>query len=124
MMIIDTKILSLKQLMRLEVIMCSTPRPRTVVKGKAGTSGSLLSNMSPEARSRFAQRANVAEERRHQIAIKAQQKNRQLNTSIRSSTKVDNKIAKKSQNSLSYWLVSASLSEVFMMLFFGKSKRI
>lgn len=104
--------------------MCSTPRPRTAVKGKAGISGSLLSNMSPEARSRFAERANVAQERRHQIALKAQQNNRQLNTSLRAPKKAVNRIAKKSQNNLSYWLVSASLKEIFMMLFFGKSKHI
>ena len=51
--------------------MCSTPRPKTKVKGKSGASGSLLSNMSPDARSSFAQRANAAQERRDQIARKA-----------------------------------------------------
>lgn len=104
--------------------MCSTPRPKTTVKGKAGTSGSLLSNMSPEARNRFAERANVAQERRHQIAIKAQQHNRQHSESKRTTKKPANRIAKKSQSNLSYWLVSASLKEVFMMLFFGKSKHV
>lgn len=110
--------------MYLGVNMCSTPRPKTKVKGKAGTSGGLLSNMSAETRSRFAQRANAAQERRDQIAIKAQQNSRHLNASIRTSKKANNQIAKKSQNSLSYWLISASLKEVFMMLFFDKSKRI
>jgi hypothetical protein len=104
--------------------MCSTPRPKTKVKGKAGTSGGLLSNMSAETRSRFAQRANAAQERREQIAIKAQQNNRQLNASLRTTKKAVHRLANKSQNSLSYWLVSASIKEVFMMLFFGKSKRV
>lgn len=104
--------------------MCSTPRPKTAVKGKPGSSGSLLSTMSPEVRSRFAERANVAQERRHQIAMKAKQNNRQLNFSVKKSARAANRIPKKSQSNLNYWLVSASLKEVFMMLFFGKPPRI
>lgn len=104
--------------------MCSTPRPRTKVKGKAGTSGSLLSNMSPEARSRFAERANVAQQRRHQMTIKTQQNNRQQDAAIITSKKAVNRVDQKSQHNVRYWLVSASLKEIFMMLFFSKSKRI
>ena len=65
------------------VNMCSTPRPRTKVKGKAGSSGSILSTMSSEARSSFTERANAAQERRHQISIKTQQKKQQSNASIK-----------------------------------------
>tara|TARA_R110001583_G_scaffold39134_10_gene125719 strand:- start:30 stop:344 length:315 start_codon:yes stop_codon:yes gene_type:complete len=104
--------------------MCSTPRPKKKVKGKASLNGSLLSNMSPEARSRFAERANVAQERRHEISLKEKQHNRQFNASVKKSAKAVNRIAKKSQKSLMYWLASASLKEVFIMLFFGKSKHI
>ncbi len=104
--------------------MCSTPRPQTTVKGKAATRGSLLSNMSPKARSLFAERANVAQKRRHQIAMKAQQNQGQQQVSIITSQKAVNRLAKKSQHNLSYWLVRASLREIFLMLFFGKSKGI
>jgi len=52
--------------------MCSTPRPKTKVKSSASKSGSLLSTLSTQARNRFAERANLAQERRHQIAMKAQ----------------------------------------------------
>lgn len=107
----------------LGVNMCSTPRPKTKVKGKAGSSGSLLSNMSAEARNRFAERANVAQERRYQIALKTQQKKRQRNTPIRTAKKVMSRAATKSPSNLSYWLLNASLKEVFIMLFFGSSKR-
>lgn len=103
--------------------MCSTPRPKTKVKGKAGSNGGVLSSMSSEARSRFAERANVAQERRHQIAMKAQQKERNHNTPIRTSKKIVSRAATKSQRKLSYWLFNASLKEVFLMLFFGSSKR-
>ena len=102
--------------------MCSTPRPKTKVKGKSGTSGSLLSNISAEKRRRFAERANSAQERRHQIAMNIQKSPSLLNTPIDSnSLEVVSKHQKK-QKDLSYWLVSASLKEIFILLFFGKSK--
>lgn len=103
--------------------MCSTPRPKTKVKGKAGSNGGVLSSMSSEARSRFAERANLAQERRHQMAMKAQQKERNLNTPKRASRKIVRRTATKSQQTLSYWLLNTSLKEVFHMLFFGPSKR-
>lgn len=103
--------------------MCSTPRPKTKVKGKAGISGSFLSNMSPEARSRFAERANIAQERRHQLAMKEQQNNRQLNAPLRTTKKIAKPKDKKSSSSLTYWLFNASLKDLFFMLFFGTSKR-
>jgi len=102
--------------------MCSTPRPRKAIKGKGSKSGSLLSNMSSETRSRFAERANVAQERRHQITIKEQERNRQLQTPSKVTKKTVRHSTKK-QSSLSYWLLDASLKEAFIMLFFGKSKQ-
>ena len=116
-------IFELKTFNVLGVNMCCTPRPKTKVKGKAGSSGSLLSNMSSEARNRFAERANVAQERRHQIAMKAQQKERHHDAAIRTAKKVVRRAATKSPSNLSYWLLNASLKEVFIMLFFGSSKR-
>ncbi|MFT5757716.1 MAG: hypothetical protein ACI9LM_002452 [Alteromonadaceae bacterium] len=45
--------------------MCSTPR-RNIKSGKASFSGSLLSNISAEARLNFSHRANAADQRRYQ----------------------------------------------------------
>jgi hypothetical protein len=103
--------------------MCSTPRPKSKVKSKGGTSSSLLSNMSPEARSRFAERANIAQERRHQLAIKSQEKKRQVDTSTKVAQKVERLSANKSQDNLNYWLLNASLKKAFTMLFFSKPKQ-
>jgi hypothetical protein len=107
--------------------MCSTPRPKTQAKGKSGRSGSLLSNISAEKRRRFAERANIAQERRDDMTMKNQKSSSGLNvTLINNKVKLiskDKKVQKK-PNSLSYWLVSASLKEIFIMLFFGKSMHI
>lgn len=102
--------------------MCSTPRPKTKVKGKSGISGGLLSNMSPEARSRFAERANAAQERRQKITQEAQQKKR-LDASVESKRKAVTPSAKKAQKGLSYWLLNASLKDVFIALFSATPKR-
>ena len=100
--------------------MCSTPRPKTTVKGKTISSGSILSSMSSETRTRFAERANAAQERRYQIAVKAQQKQRE--NSRKNTNKTSNYVAKKQQHGFSYWLFNANLKDVFTMLFFGNSK--
>jgi len=76
--------------------------------------------MSSEARSRFAERANIAQERRHQVAMKE----RQHNSSVKNALHKAPKKNQKSQRNLSYWLVSASLKEIFTRLFWGKSKHI
>lgn len=102
--------------------MCSTPRPKRIVKGRAGVSGSLLSNISSESRGRFANRANVADERRYQIALREKQRNIERKNTT-SSKKMVSKKSIKAQNNWSYWLVNASLKEIFYMLFFGKSKQ-
>ena len=104
--------------------MCSTPRPRRKVNTKSVPSGTILSNMSANARSRFAQRANMAQERRDQIAIKTRQTKNQITSDQRSTKKVANTIIHKSPHSFSYWLLNASLKEVFVMIFFGHSKRV
>ena len=103
--------------------MCSTPRPKTAVKAKQLLSGTILSNMSSEARSRFAERANAAQERRHQIALKTRQTRLRLDTSQKGTKKVVNSSLNQSSHSISYWLLNASLKELFMMVFFGHSKR-
>ncbi|PKG86028.1 hypothetical protein CXF85_04455 [Colwellia sp. 75C3] len=103
--------------------MCSTPRPKTKVKGKAGTDGSLLSNLSAEARNSFAKRANVAQERRYQMAMKLEQAKYQRDASIKTTKKIENRTVSKPNRNLSYWLLNANLKEILIMLFFGTSRR-
>ena len=103
--------------------MCSTPRPRTQVKGSASKTGSLLSNLNSETRSLFAERANLAQERRHKIAMKAQHNKSKLNEPIKPCDKVNQQNEHKSKPNLGYWLHNASLSEVFKYLFFGIYKQ-
>ncbi len=102
--------------------MCSTPRPKTKVKGKSGISGGVLSNMNPDARSRFAERANIAQERRHKIMMKEQQKKRPDN-SVRLDKKVKNTSDRNMRNSLSYWLLNASMKDILILLFSSTPKR-
>jgi hypothetical protein len=100
--------------------MCSSPKPKRQVKGKGGHSGSLLSNMSVEARSRFAERANLAQERRHQNMMEAKKHEISLTASIKHSYKTELNLQKSPRN-FRYWLVSASLKEIFIRLFLSKS---
>ncbi len=102
--------------------MCSSPKPKSKVKGKGGKSGSLLSTISPAARTRFAERANLAQERRHKLAMKIIKHEAQLATSFsRSNNKPPTKSQQSSKN-VFYWLATASINDIFSMLFLGKSK--
>ncbi|MCI2284414.1 hypothetical protein L3081_14760 [Colwellia sp. MSW7] len=107
--------------------MCSTPKPKTKVKGKTAGGGSLLSTMSTEARSRFAERANIAQERRDNIALKRQQEKRQhalVSKGVKKVASNSAKIPETQQRNLSYWFFKASVKDLFVMLFFGKSKLV
>jgi len=102
--------------------MCSTPRPKKIVRGKSISKGSVLSSMNSDARMRFAERANLADEKRHKLNLKMKQINVQKNNaqkhrSFKIFTK--NESVKKG---LSYWLGTASIKEVFLVLFAGKIK--
>jgi hypothetical protein len=103
--------------------MCSTPRPKTSVKGKAGSSGSVLSNLSTESRSLFAERANIAQERRDQMALKQKKDKHRHDASIKKAKKAVNSDVNNAQNSLSYWILKANVKDLFIMLFFGTSRR-
>lgn len=103
--------------------MCSTPRPKTKVKGKASSSGSILSAMSSEARGRFAERANAAQERRHQIAMNARQTKSHLDNCQKDTKKGGNSYINESSHNISYWLFNASLKEIFMVIFLRHSNR-
>jgi hypothetical protein len=102
--------------------MCSTPRPKKKVKGKSGSSGGVLSNMNPDARRRFAERANIAQERRHKIMMEEQQKKR-LDNPVRLDKKVKNFSDRNMRNSLSYWLLNASMKDILILLFLSTPKR-
>ena len=92
------------------------------VKGKSATSGSLLSTMSSESRHRFAERANSAQERRHEIAINLKKSSFTLTNPMDSKELYGVTRHKNKQKNFRYWLVSASLKEILILLFFGKSK--
>ena len=103
--------------------MCSTPRPKTTLKAKAANSGSLLSNLSTESRRLFAERANIAQERRHQMAQQLKHDKHQHDAAIKMSTKTVVRDVNNKQKRLSYWLLEANLKELFIMLFFNAVKR-
>ena len=98
--------------------MCSSPKPRTKVKGKSATSASFLSSMSAESRQRFTERANIAQERRDNIKIAEKAKISSDKNHLRAK-KVSTKI--KSSKRSSYWLLTISVKELFNLLFFRKT---
>lgn len=101
--------------------MCSSPKPKARAKGKKGNGGGVLSSMSAQERSRFSERANLAQERRHQLKIK--QKQQKLHQQAR-----DNRVnitpIKKQSVSFGHWFLNASLKDVFNVLVLGKPKSI
>lgn len=99
--------------------MCSTPRPRGKVTATSGSAGSILSTMSADARSRFAERANMAQDRRDKIAFEAKQFKQKLTLNKEAKQAPAKKLIKK--HTLYYWLFNASLKEVFNLL--APSKR-
>lgn len=101
--------------------MCSTPRPKSAIKGKVRSSGTILSNCSAEARSRFAQRANAAQERREQV--KAKEQVIQRKTARLKMNKRNTKPVHK-PTGLSYWLFHASVKEILLTVFVGRSKHV
>ena len=101
-----------------EVSMCSSPKPRTKVKGKSATSASFLSSMSAKSRQRFTERANIAQERRDNIKMAEKAKISSDKNHLRTkqtSTKI--KAPKRSN----YWLLTISVKELFNLLPFRKT---
>jgi hypothetical protein len=101
--------------------MCSSPKPKARAKGKKGSGGGVLSNMSAQERSRFSERANVAQERRHQLKIK--QKQQKLHHQERVN-RVDSRLVKSQNVSFGHWFLNASLKDIFNVLVLGKPKSI
>jgi len=100
--------------------MCSSPKPRTKVKGKSTSSASFLSSMSVESRQSFTQRANIAQDRRDKIEIAEKATNSSDKTHLRTK-KIS--LKKKTPKRLSYWLLEASAKEIFKLLFVRKPEK-
>lgn len=98
--------------------MCSTPKPKAAVKGKQGNNVTLLSNMSAEARKRFAERANKAQEKRDEQTQRGNQGT--VTTPISQRVKMT-KRAKHSDNSSGYWLLHANITDILYWILFGKN---
>ncbi len=102
--------------------MCSTPRPKRNFKagGARAASGSILSGLSADTRAAFVKRANMADERRYQL-------NQQTKTNQHAVRHVNraflpkNKPSQQTNKNWRYWLIDASISELFIMLFWGKA---
>lgn len=110
--------------------MCSTPKPKRKIKGKKGNASvGILSSMSSEKRQSFAQRANQASDRR----IEAQQLKRakfdRINklkvinslpqNTITKSPQFNNQVKHQNQSGI-YWLLSASIGDIFRRFVIGK----
>ena len=104
--------------------MCSSPKPKSKAKGKKSGGGSILANISPESRSRFSERANAAQDRRDEMKAAQKQKALQHNTLTNRSLTSAVVKTKKQEKSFGYWLLNASVKDIFVLLFMGKSKTI
>lgn len=104
-----------------EVNMCSTPRPkRSMSSSKRQITGSVLANISSEARANFALRANNADERRQQI-IRAEQQIQRSKQKQMLKTLPKQKKTAQHLKSWKYWLTQASLKEfIFALLLINK----
>jgi len=98
--------------------MCSTPKPKAAVKGRQGNNETLLSNMSTEARKRFAERANKAQEKRDEQTHRGNQGI--VTTPISQRYKMTQR-SKYSNINLCYWLLHGNLKGILYWILFGKS---
>lgn len=103
--------------------MCSTPRPRGKAKGASGAAGSILSTMDQDARKRFTERANRAQEQRDEKALIAKTKRNELINTKALAQKVAKKPLKTWQQHLHYWLFIASLKDILNVFFVDTAKR-
>lgn len=98
--------------------MCSSPKPKTRVKGKTiGNGGGILASMSAEERKRFSERANIAQERRQNLNERTNKVNHQVSV-----TKTGSKNLNTRNVSTMFWLLNADLKEIFLCLFLGKPR--
>jgi len=104
--------------------MCSTPRPKRSLKSAsagATTNDTILSGLTAQKRAIFVQRANQADDRRYVLQKQAELKKCENNHRFIKQNTLIKKTQEKPIRSWSFWLIEASLKEIVMMLFFGKS---
>ena len=100
-----------------EVNMCSSPKPRTKIKGKSASSASILSSMSAESRQRFTERANSAQERRDNIKMAEKAKTPLDKSQLGRKNNFTKITASKRSN---YWWLTISVKTLFKLLFLEK----
>ena len=102
--------------------MCSTPRPKRAMKlNNAGaiTNGTILSGLSAQKRAVFVQRANQADDRRYELELQQKASESKHNSHIKNLS--IKKTYKNQQKSWRYWLIDASLKELFLVMLLGRS---
>ena len=95
--------------------MCSTPKPKTKVKGKVQTASiGILSSMNSKQRQLFAARANTANLRRTEKTIYEKAESKRIERLDRSKMHLHKKTNKnKYKKTWLYWFLSASVFELF-----------
>jgi len=97
--------------------MCSTPRPKRVTKVTATPRVvSIMASMDAAARQRFTERANQASDRKEALQ---QETNKKLLLEQKKLSRVEFQRVlklKRQSKGLSYWLFSASFTEIFKKL--------
>ena len=97
------------------LLMCSTPKLKTKVKGKVQTATiGILSSMSSKQRQLFAARANAANLRQAEKTIYDKAKSKRIERLNSSKINLYKKINKnKYKKTWLYWFLSASIVELF-----------
>jgi len=103
--------------------MCSSPRPKRKIKiAKSVKSGGALANMTMNARQSFANKANLADEKRHKLIVAKKTSQQSHIIAARRVTKQKKSISKTVKKSWYYWLAHASLTQIISKLL-GQHKR-
>ncbi len=96
--------------------MCSTPRPKRRIKVIKGIkSAGALANMTTNARQRFANKANLADEKRQKLII-AKKTRQQSHILSAKKNKQSTTALKAADKSWFYWLAHASLTQLIRKL--------
>ena len=97
--------------------MCNTPRPKRNINARtANDSVGFLSAISCEKRKSFAKRANLASERREEIAKLKQKKLKYVTDPKTNYIQNNNKPKLKASHSWFYWLFNAEISDLIRSL--------
>jgi hypothetical protein len=100
--------------------MCSTPKPRRAEKVTATPRVvSIMASMDSDARYRFALKANQALERKEALQQATKKKLLQEQRKLSKAELQEVLKLKQQSKGLSYWLFSASFTEIFKKLIHG-----